>query len=549
MLSGFLFEVGVSGNMGLGCDLEVDVNGEEVFLVDKEILSSFSGRLRKLFSKSTAMTKLKVLFHDLPGGAEAFELMARFCYNPGCVTITPSNVCLLHCVAHFMEMTEDISHSANLIEQTEKTLEGITYWTWPEILIVLKQCQDLFPAAHSSGILKKCLDSLVARIALASDTSPSTSSPDSSGFRFSCDTRSSESTKTSSYHRYWWFEDLAGLNTLIIQKIIENMVSIKFDQVIISRFLFYYLKSQASNATTNEKSKLIETLVNLLFLLDRSFVSCKGLFGVLRVALGVNISKCCRSRLESMIGSQLDQATLDNLLVPSSGGVNILYDVNLVMRFLQSFLISGGQISLTRLRTVGRLMDMYIAEVAPDACLKPSKFIALLTALPDSARDTYDEIYRAVDIYLQIHAGLSEDKKMKICCGLNYEKLSSDICKHLAQNPKFPSRSAIQALLSQQSKLKSSLQDTDSLNSSNTSPCTNGGEANAKITDEQIVLYAKRLDLATENEKIKTHLQGMQLRVMELEKVCQKLQTQIAEIMKAKAASPGNPKSLPKLCS
>lgn len=35
MLSGFLFEVGVSGNMGLGCDLEVDVNGEEVFLVDK----------------------------------------------------------------------------------------------------------------------------------------------------------------------------------------------------------------------------------------------------------------------------------------------------------------------------------------------------------------------------------------------------------------------------------------------------------------------------------------------------------------------------------
>lgn len=138
---------------------------------------------------------------------------------------------------------------------------------------------------------------------------------------------------------------------------------------------------------------------------------------------------------------------------------------------------------------------------------------------------------------------------MKICCALNYEKLSSDICKHLAQNPKFPSRSAIQALLSQQSKLKSLLQDTDSLNSSNTSPCTNGSEANVKITDEQIVLYAKRLDLATENEKIKTHLQGMQLRVMELEKVCQKLQTQIAKIMKAKAASPGNPKSLPKLCS
>lgn len=42
MLSGFLFEVGVSGNMGLGCDLEVDVNGEEVFLVDKVLDSVLS---------------------------------------------------------------------------------------------------------------------------------------------------------------------------------------------------------------------------------------------------------------------------------------------------------------------------------------------------------------------------------------------------------------------------------------------------------------------------------------------------------------------------
>lgn len=150
---------------------------------------------------------------------------------------------------------------------------------------------------------------------------------------------------------------------------------------------------------------------------------------------------------------------------------------------------------------------------------------------------------------LQVHKALSEEEKMKICCALNYEKISPDVCKHLAQNPKFPSRAAIQALLSQQSKLKSLLQDTDSVKSSNALSCTNGDEANAKINDEQIVLHAKRLDLATENEVIKEHLQGMQWRVMELEKVCQKLQTQMGKIMKAKKATPGTPKSLPKLCS
>ncbi|KAJ8622285.1 hypothetical protein MRB53_030814 [Persea americana] len=535
--------------MGLGCVLEVDVNGEEVFLVDKKILSSFSGRLSKLFSKSTMTAgNLKVLFHDLPGGAEAFELMARFCYNSGSISITPSNVCLLHCIAHFMEMTEGLSGSSpNLIEQTEKTLEGIAYWTWSEILITLKQCQNLFPVVHSLGILKKCLDSLVGRIALVSDISPSTSSPDSStGFRFSCDTRSTESTKNS-YNRNSWFEDLAVLNIHIIEKMIETMIFRNIDQVIISRFLFYFLKFQLSKSPSSEKCKIMEIVVELLFSLDNCSVSCKGLFGILQVASNANISKCHRSRLENMIGLLLDQATLDNLLVPAPIGVKFLYDVNLVMRFLRSFLANKGPISLTRLRKIGRLMDMYIAEVAPDPCLKPSKFIALLMALPDSARDIYDGIYQAVDMYLEVHTGLSEKEKMKICCALNYQKLSSDACQHLVQNPRFPSRTATQALLLHRSKFKNLLQDTDHPKSFNTSPCTYGDKASAK-NEKQIALYADKLCLTVESEKIKSHLQGMQWRVMELEKVCKRLQTRMGKLMKAKIPSPGNPKSLPKMC-
>nr|DAD38208.1 TPA_asm: hypothetical protein HUJ06_008849 [Nelumbo nucifera] len=104
-----------------------------------------------------------------------------------------------------------------------------------------------------------------------------------------------------------------------------------------------------------------------------------------------------------MIGSQLDQATLDNLLVPSPPGVAYLYDVNLVLRFLRSFLRGGGcWVFSARLKKVGSLMDLYIAEVAPDSCLKPSKFVALAVALPESARDSHDGIYRAMDMYLEV---------------------------------------------------------------------------------------------------------------------------------------------------
>ncbi|XP_010267839.1 PREDICTED: BTB/POZ domain-containing protein At3g22104-like isoform X1 [Nelumbo nucifera] len=540
--------------MEVFCNLEVDVNGQEIFLVDKKIILSFSGRLRKLFGKSMSKSRNdKVIFHDFPGGAQGFELMARFCYNNGRIEVTPSNIILLNSVAHFMGMAKDVSGTQNLIEQTEKSLEGIPDWTWSEILVALKQYQDFPLVENSSAILQKCLDSLVPRLAMSSDVSPSTSSPDSSGFRLSCDTRSTESMKNSFSRATWWFEDFVVLHLNLIENLIKAMIAQKFSHVILSRFLFYYQKSRFSGATSDEKRMIVESVAEMLFSLHWSSVSCKNLFGILRVALSLNVNKCCRNRLESMIGSQLDQATLDNLLVPSPPGVAYLYDVNLVLRFLRSFLRGGGcWVSSARLKKVGSLMDLYIAEVAPDSCLKPSKFVALAVALPESARDSHDGIYRAMDMYLEVHAGLSEEERMKICCALNYEKLSSEACKHLAQNSKFPSRTAVQALISQHSKLKSLIQDTSYVKPISDSPFSYSekGTKLKKVEDgDQVVLYARKLDLSSENEKLRAHLQGMQWRVMELEKVCRKMQTQMAKIMKSRLSSSSNARSLPRLCS
>lgn len=178
------------------------------------------------------------------------------------------------------------------------------------------------------------------------------------------------------------------------------MVSQKLDHVTLSRFLFYYQKSRFFIAGPAEKSKTTEVVVTLLSSLDRSSVSCKGLYDILRMALSLKVSKCCKNILESLIGSQLDQATLDNLLVPSPHGKGCIYYVNLVLRLLKSFL--GGQFSSTQLKKVAALTDLYIAEVAPDSSLKPTKFVALVAALPDSARDSYDGIYQATDIYLEV---------------------------------------------------------------------------------------------------------------------------------------------------
>ncbi|KAG8640686.1 BTB/POZ domain-containing protein At3g22104 isoform X1 [Manihot esculenta] len=542
--------------MALCCDLEVDVNGEETFMVDKKLISSYSGRLSKLFGKSTGSTRhIKVIFNDFPGGAESFELISRFCYNNGRIDITPYNISLLHYAAQYMEMNNSVSGSQNLMEQIEKSLQEINDWTWLEVLVAVKQCQGLFPPMDCSVILEKCMDSIIGRIFSSSESSPSLSnfSHDSSGIRFSCETRSTESLKSSFSRATWWFEDLLVLSPELVEMVIKSMVLQKFDHAIISRFLIYYQKSKFYTATSDEKRKIVETVIDMLHILDWNSVLCKNLFGILRVASIFNISKRSKNKLESMIGSQMDQAALDNLLIPSPHGMAHLYDINLVLRFVKAFLHNGNsQVTSMRLRKVARLMDMYIAEVAPDPCLKPSKFLALAMALPDSARDSYDEIYHAIDIYLEVHSGLSEEEKAKLYCALNCEKLSAEARIHLSQNKTFSSRTAVQALKSQQLKLMSLLHGTNNLkcyDGSSSSLGEMGSKGKANEASERLMLYTGKFDLSSDSEKLRAHLQGMQCRVMELEKVCRKMQTQMTKIMKSRVSSHSNARALPKLCS
>lgn len=343
--------------------------------------------------------RLKVIFDDFPGGSANFELIIRFCYNKGDLNINPLNVSSLTCAAYFMEMT-------NLCEKTEKSLEEIRFWTWSEVLIALKQFQDVSKRATSLSILDKCLDSLVGRIALSCETSPcsSTSSSDSSVFRLSSDTRSTESLKNASFRTTWWFEDLVSLDSVLIQMLLRLMVAKNFDHGIIGRFLFFYQKSRFGSALMDEKIKVVEMVIDMLDSLDLRSVSYKSLFGMLRVCSNMNLDQSCRDKMESMIGSQLDQATLDNMLVPSPAGKSYLYDVNLVLRFVKAFL--GKEVCcvpLSRLKKVARLMDLYLAEVAPDPNLKPLKFLSLIRALPDSSRDSCDGVYYALNLYLEVY--------------------------------------------------------------------------------------------------------------------------------------------------
>ncbi|KAI7746833.1 hypothetical protein M8C21_019241, partial [Ambrosia artemisiifolia] len=519
--------------MGGQCDLEVDVNGEETFFVHKNIISSYCGKIRKLFETSKGATKnLKVILHDFPGGPKSFELVTRFCYNNGKIVINPYNAHRLLCAAHYLEMNESVKGSHNLVEQTKKSIEEIKFWSWPELLSALKNSLDLVPFESSSKIHEKCLDSIVARLVFTSETSPScpsSSSPESSSLRLSTDSKSTESLRSGVLRSTWWFEDLANILTpSLVKQLVKSIILHKFDHGVTSRFLFYYQKSRFFDATSDEKVEIIETVIDCLSWLDQSSVSCKHLFGILRVAISLNVKTIHRNILERMIGFQMDQATLDNLLVPSPHGSNYLYDVNLVIQFVKHYLVakSGPKVPISELKKVARLMDSYVAEVAPDPRLKPCKFLALVKALPESARGTYDDLYHAIDIYLQVHTGLSDEEKTSIFNSLDYTKLSSECCNHLTQNAKFPPRFATLALKAQQLKLENLFRGMDVQKRFILPPhelvATETNEERRKqvvVYAEQVVPYEGKKDIVSENEKMKAHLEGMQWRVVELEKV------------------------------
>ncbi|CAI0405093.1 unnamed protein product [Linum tenue] len=154
----------------------------------------------------------------------------------------------------------------------------------------------------------------------------------------------------------------------------------------------------------------------------------------------------------------LDEARLDDLLVcGNGGGGGSVYDVDLVIRLVRIFVNSMNQNQSQKMRRVVRVIDEYLREISPDHNLNMPKFVEVAESLPKSARDSFDGVYRAIDIYLESHPTLSFKERSRLCRCLNFDKLSMETCKEIAKNPKFPPTVAVQALMSKTSMLPTPL--------------------------------------------------------------------------------------------
>jgi hypothetical protein len=162
---------------------------------------------------------------------------------------------------------------------------------------------------------------------------------------------------------------------------------------------------ESVTASWMKKRFFVETIVGVLPP-ERDSIPCNFLLRLLRTANMVGVEPTYRAELEKRISWQLDQASLNELMIPSfSHTCGTLLDFELVIRLVKRFvnLDEAAKSGAAALIKVAKLVDCYLAEAAVDSNLSLHDFVALAGALPGHVRATDDGLYRAIDTYLKVN--------------------------------------------------------------------------------------------------------------------------------------------------
>ncbi|CAL9768616.1 unnamed protein product [Musa acuminata subsp. burmannicoides] len=467
-------------------DLTVEV-GTSSFALHKFPLVSRSGRIRKLISDAKNSKVTRINLHGTPGGAEAFEIAAKFCYGIN-TELNPSNVAMLRSAAHYLEMTEEFAEK-NLELRTEIYLKEAVIPNIVNSITVLHHCESLLPVAEEINLINRILTAVATTVCKEQLTSGLSKLDHSLPHK--------PAMAGVEPPKDWWGKSLAVLSLDFFQRALSAMKSKGLKQETVSKILINYAQSSLQGLTLRDMQSskggfsdadmlkqqkiVVETIVALLPSQSRrSPVPMAFLSGLLKTATVVSASTICRADLERRIGLQLDQAILEDVLIPAAnahgGCQSSLYDTESVARIFSIFLNleedeeDGGRLREERdgcyeldsprspkqsaIVKVSKLLDSYLAEVALDSNLTPSKFIALAELLPDHARVVNDGLYRAVDIFLKVHPNIKDSERYRLCKTIDCQKLSQEACSHAAQNERLPIQMAVQVLYLEQIRLR-----------------------------------------------------------------------------------------------
>ncbi|KAM0970877.1 hypothetical protein ACFX15_018296 [Malus domestica] len=460
----------------LATDIAVNV-GDVKFYLHKFPLLSKSARLQKLVA-TTNESSDEIHIHDIPGGPAAFEICAKFCYGMT-VTLNAYNVVATRCAAEYLEMYETIE-KGNLVYKVEVFLNSSVFRSWKDSIIVLQTTRSLVPWSEEVKVVSHCLDSIASKATI--DTSKVEWSYMYNHKKLPSNGNDSHwngVAKQQMVPKDWWVEDLCGLQLDLYKRvitIIKTKGKISGDVIgealkaYITRRLSDFSKGMIQGDVVKNKS-LVETVIHLL---PARSVPCSFLLKLLKAARLLECGEVEKCELIRKIGQQLDEATVSDLLIQPPTDETMKYEVDMVQSLIEEFVthnrsaqtdpsmetefqeIRSPRLSDTSKVKVAKLVDSYLTEISCDPNLPASKFVRLAEMVSSFSRPTHDGLYRAIDMYLKEHPGISKGEKKRMCKLMDCRKLSVDACMHAVQNERLPLRVVAQVLFFEQIRASAS---------------------------------------------------------------------------------------------
>ncbi|KAL1223665.1 BTB/POZ domain-containing protein [Cardamine amara subsp. amara] len=272
-------------------DFTIQVSGSK-YLLHKFPLLSKCLRLQRMCSESPESI---IQLPEFPGGVEAFELCAKFCYGIT-ITISAYNMVAARCAVEYLQMAEEVE-KGNLVYKLEIFLNSCILNGWRDSIVTL-QTTKAFPLwSEDLAITSRCIEAIASKV-LSHPSKVSLSHSHSRRVRD--DDMSSNRAGASS--RGWWAEDIAELGIdLYWRTMIASKSGGKVPASVISDALRVYASKwlptlkrnrklvgkkadSDSDSDTDSSSKhrlLLESIISLLPA-EKGAVSCSFLLKLLK---------------------------------------------------------------------------------------------------------------------------------------------------------------------------------------------------------------------------------------------------------------------------
>ncbi|KAK3006880.1 hypothetical protein RJ639_016392 [Escallonia herrerae] len=495
------------------------------FTLGRELLAARSAKLAELL-KLNPQEDLSHLLEDIPADPKTFELVGRFCHGYE-VNITAENVVRVCCLASFLEMTEDHSTN-NLLKMALTFFKQKVIPSWNKSVRALRTTESILQPASKLGLVDACADSIITKAL----TNPHFLGEPVKILTFDDDGEDNENTHRPNARRQlfvldWKYEDLTTLSLQLYEPIIRSMIQRQVSSEYVAASICQYAKTRIFCTAAigddmpiskkHDQREAIEAVQRLLPH-ERGLIPCTLLFEMLRLAIALEASLECRNGFEIRIGKQLDQATVKDLLIPSHGYAKELqYDTECVKKILKIFYCNYTSPDVSGLITVAELVEDFLAEVASDIDLKMSTFISVAEMSIAASAGTQrrsDGIYRAIAIYLDKHRYLTESEKEEVCRVLDCNKMTPEACEHAAQNDRLPLRVVVQVLFVGQLQIRDTIAKE-----------VQGSDDGIRKSEEQLEEETARI--GSSEDEVRTEIEKMGSKVLELEKECYMMRTGI----------------------